>query len=205
VVHLDAGLPPEVYPLAWLVGTWRGEGTVAYQGIEPARILSEVAITNDAGPYLTYRATTWHLGPLSDSPTAHDDGPHPAQPDPLPAASRPSPPPDPPWHTESGYWRIPPGQADETGAPRTAPPFEVEVLIADPSGYVTVYLGEADGPRITLASDLVARTANGAEVAAARRLYGLVEGDLLWAWDVAAFGHPLASYLAARLTRQLTQ
>ena len=40
-----------------------------------------------------------------------------------------------------------------------------------------------------------------AELSAATRLYGLVEGDLLWTWDIAAFGHPLQSYASARLRR----
>ncbi|MFV0286310.1 MAG: heme-binding beta-barrel domain-containing protein [Demequina sp.] len=32
-------------------------------------------------------------------------------------------------------------------------------------------------------------------------MYGLVEGELMWAWDLAAFGNDLQSYLSARLTR----
>jgi hypothetical protein len=32
-------------------------------------------------------------------------------------------------------------------------------------------------------------------------MYGLVGGKLLWAWDIAAFGQPLASYMAWSLER----
>jgi hypothetical protein len=102
------------------------------------------------------------------------------------------------WHVESGYWRVVPGQTGPAGAP----PFEIEVLTADPAGYVTVYAGEADGHRITLVSDLLARTAAAAQMTAGKRLYGLVESELLWAWDIAAFGQPLQSYMAARLSRR---
>ena len=47
----------------------------------------------------------------------------------------------------------------------------------------------------------MARTATAAEVTASNRLYGLVEGDLMWVWELAAFGHPLQSYASARLSR----
>jgi hypothetical protein len=107
-----------------------------------------------------------------------------------------------PWHTESGYWRVVPGQTTDDGEPRLDPPFETELLLADPAGYVTIYYGQVDGPRITLASDVLARTADAADLTAGRRLYGLVGGDLLWAWDIAAFGHELQSYMALRLTSQ---
>jgi hypothetical protein len=32
-------------------------------------------------------------------------------------------------------------------------------------------------------------------------MYGMVEGDLLWALDVALEGHPMRSYASARLKR----
>jgi hypothetical protein len=32
-------------------------------------------------------------------------------------------------------------------------------------------------------------------------MYGLVEGHLLWAWDMAALGEDLAAHASARLAR----
>jgi hypothetical protein len=32
-------------------------------------------------------------------------------------------------------------------------------------------------------------------------MYGLVKGDLLWAWDMAALGHSLASHASAQLKK----
>ena len=45
------------------------------------------------------------------------------------------------------------------------------------------------------------RTASADEYTAGQRLYGLVEGDLLWTFDKAAGGHPLQNHLWARLRR----
>ncbi|GAB6901052.1 heme-binding beta-barrel domain-containing protein [Kineosporia succinea] len=101
-----------------------------------------------------------------------------------------------PLATETGYWRpVPKDEGDETqGA-------ELEVLIVHPTGICEIYLGRAAGARIDLATDLVARTSTAKEYTAATRLYGLVEGDLLWALDVAAEGHALQSQASARLKR----
>ncbi|MDR1151021.1 MAG: FABP family protein [Bifidobacteriaceae bacterium] len=171
---MTSDIPPEVYPLAGFVGRWRGSGTVGYPGIDESVIVQDVTVTPGGGPYLAYTASSW---------LARDDGQ-----------------PGHEWHTESGYWRVTPGQTDAEGKARVDPPFNVDVLVADAAGYVTVYVGEVNGPRMVLASDVVARTAHAAEVSAGRRLYGLVDGDLLWAWDIAAFGHELQSYMAVRLS-----
>ena len=45
------------------------------------------------------------------------------------------------------------------------------------------------------------RAASGADVSAGKRLYGLVNGELMWAHDIAAFGHPMQSYASGRLAR----
>ena len=57
------------------------------------------------------------------------------------------------------------------------------------------------GPRIDLATDAVLRTAGAKEYSAATRLYGLVEGHLLWAWDIAALGQELRTHASGRLRR----
>jgi THAP4-like, heme-binding beta-barrel domain len=75
------------------------------------------------------------------------------------------------------------------------------VLLAHPTGFVEIYVGRVVGPRITLETDAVMRTASAKEYNAATRLYGLVEGDLLWAMDMAAVGVPLRSHASARLKR----
>ncbi|WP_370514052.1 FABP family protein [Cellulomonas sp. JZ18] len=101
------------------------------------------------------------------------------------------------WSTESGYWRVPPERPE--GLPDEQHP--VELLLADPSGHVSVFVGSVGNGRIDLVSDLVAHTATGAPVNAGKRLYGMVNGELMWAHDLAAFGHPLQSYASGRLQR----
>ena len=48
---------------------------------------------------------------------------------------------------------------------------------------------------------MVARTASAKEYTAATRLYGLVKGNLMWAYDMAAVGHPLTSHMSAELKK----
>ena len=183
---LPDGLAPEVYPLAWLVGLWRGEGVVGYPGIEETAFTQEVRITSDGGPYLAYTSTLRTIEVPDDAAAVLDaEGP-----DAVVELG-------PVWSTEAGYWRVPPERPEGVRADQ----FPVELLLADPSGHVAVYVGAAGNGRIDLASDLIARTATGAEVSAGTRLYGLVQGDLMWAHDLAAFGQPLQAYASARLVR----
>jgi hypothetical protein len=46
---------------------------------------------------------------------------------------------------------------------------------------------------------MVARTGTAKEYTAGRRLYGLVNGDLMWAYDMAAMGNALQSHISAQL------
>jgi THAP4-like, heme-binding beta-barrel domain len=91
---------------------------------------------------------------------------------------------------EVGWWR--PGGGDG----------ELEVLLAHPTGIVEVYVGRATGPtRWELSTDVVARTGTAKEVTGNHRLYGIVDGALLYAMDMAAVGQPLQPHLSARLER----
>jgi hypothetical protein len=94
---------------------------------------------------------------------------------------------------ENGFWR-PAGPAGEGGT-------ALEVLLAHPTGIVETYYGHVEGARAELATDVVARTPSAKEYNSARRLYGLVEGDLLWVMEMAAVGHSLAPHVSARLKR----
>jgi THAP4-like, heme-binding beta-barrel domain len=89
---------------------------------------------------------------------------------------------------ETGFWRP---QRDGS----------IEVVMCHPDGYAEVWYGKITGARIQLATDAVVRTASADDYAAGQRLYGNVEGELLWTFDRAANGQPLQSYIWARLQR----
>jgi nitrobindin-like protein len=78
---------------------------------------------------------------------------------------------------------------------------EVEVLLSSPTGIMELHVGTVDGLKLELVSDAVVRTSTAKSVTAGRRLYGIVDGVLLYAQEMAAVGHPLTSHLSARLLR----
>ncbi|TFV82909.1 FABP family protein [Blastococcus sp. CT_GayMR16] len=90
---------------------------------------------------------------------------------------------------ESGFWR-PRGQDD------------VELLVTSPEGIVEIYVGTA---RTTtsweLRTDVLARTPDAPDVSRAVRLYGIVDGALLYAIDRAGADEPLRPLMSARLER----
>jgi len=97
-----------------------------------------------------------------------------------------------PMATEVGFWRM----SSET---------TVEVMLAHPFGIVEIYVGDLSptptGFKIELSDNVTVRSATAREVERSQRLYGLVEGDLAYAVDMSAEGHPLTPHLSARLTR----
>lgn len=93
-----------------------------------------------------------------------------------------------PLATETGYWRPQPNR-------------QMEVLLAHPTGIVEIYVGDVAFHKIELHTDVVARTASAKEYTAGRRLYGLVKGNLMWAYDMAAVGQPLTSHMSGELKK----
>jgi hypothetical protein len=79
---------------------------------------------------------------------------------------------------------------------------DVELLVASPDGWVEIYVGRA---RTTtsweLATDVLARTPEAPDVVHAVRLYGIVEGALMYAIDRAGPDQQLRPTMSARLER----
>ncbi len=78
---------------------------------------------------------------------------------------------------------------------------DLEATMMTPTGIMELYLGKVIGTRIEMATDAVLRTATAKEVTAGHRLFGIVEGALLYAQEMAALGHGLTPHLSARLIR----
>ncbi|MGV8969904.1 MAG: FABP family protein [Microbacteriaceae bacterium] len=196
MIDLDASIPSEIVPLSWLLGQWEGTGVVHYLDGERVReheFGQRLSFTHDGLGYLNYTSYTWAL--------SNDNSPHVA---------------------ETGYWRLSrpahegdngpgllPGSGDKPypnaetveTLRNSAGGFDIEVSIVHPGGVSELYVGQVNGPRIDLATDAVLRTANSKPYTAATRLYGLVEGKLLWAWDIAALGNDLRTHASGTLTR----
>ncbi len=161
--------------MAWVIGQWRGVGELNYPGIDQQSVQVDLSWTEGDGPFLDYRCV---VTPVSTESIDQDES---AQ----------------AWSTESGFWRISPEKPAELDDEYTA----LEVMTSDPAGRVSIYLGAVGKGRITVASDLIARTATAAHVTASRRMFGLVSGQLMWVWELAAFGHPMQSYLSVAMDR----
>lgn len=165
-------IPDELLPLSWLIGTWVGVGVGGYPTIDEFQFAQEVIFMTDGRPFLSYWSRSWELDSEGNRVR--------------PRAS------------ESGFWR-----------PR--PDNRCEVLLAHPTGYAEVWVGDVTvtgivdaqitGARVELQTDVVARTESAKEVTGGTRLYGLVEGELLWRYDMAAVGQPLQAHLSARLQK----
>jgi hypothetical protein len=204
MIDLPTGLPAELVPLSWLIGVWEGTGLVEYEvaddDVRRHEFGQRVSFSHDALPYLNYSSYTWLFGDKND--------PSDTQTTPL--------------VTETGYWRLSRPPTDGDPGPGMLPGvgprpfttatsvevlrnasdgFDVEVALVHPTGVSELYLGRVKGPRVDLATDAVMRTESAKEYAAATRLYGLVEGDLLWAWDIAALGQELKTHASGRLRR----
>jgi hypothetical protein len=165
-------IPDQLVPLSWLIGTWVGVGVVGYPTHEDMQYGQELTFATDGRPFLSYWSRTWLLDEAGERVR--------------------------PLATESGFWR-----------PR--PDNKVELLLAHPTGYAEVWVGDVTvtgivdavitGARVELTTDVVARTESAKEYTGGTRLYGLVEGDLLYRYDMAAVGQPLTAHLSARLKK----
>jgi hypothetical protein len=160
--EIPADLHPDLLPVAWLLGTWQGNGRGAYPDQDAYEFAQQAVFAHDGRGFLHYFSRTW----VVDADNAKvAEGPL------------------------------------ETGFLRSGEGADYELVLTHDNGSVEVWYGSTDGARLELTTDLVARTETAPEISAGKRLYGLVEGDLLYAWDIAAGGHELQSYTWGRLQR----
>ena len=94
---------------------------------------------------------------------------------------------------EVGWWR--PVLVDDR------PGDEMEATLTTPSGVMELYVGRANGTRLEMVTDAVVRTPSAPEVTAGHRLFGIVDGALLYAHEMSGQGQTLVPHLSARLLR----
>ncbi len=92
--------------------------------------------------------------------------------------------------------------AQETGFIRCLEDGAVEWMLTHNTGMLELYHGKVEGAKLDLSTDAVMRTATAKEYVAGHRLYGLVEGDLWFAMDMAAMGQELQPHLWGKLVRR---
>ena len=92
--------------------------------------------------------------------------------------------------------------AQEAGFLRCRPGGDVELLLSHSSGISEIWYGKAADGKIELHTAGVSFTESAKEVTGGKRLYGNVEGRLLYAYDMAAVGQELQPHLWATLERQ---
>ncbi|MDO5617424.1 FABP family protein [Kocuria sp.] len=196
-VEIPTDLTPELVPFAWLLGEWEGDGFLGYADVDQRPFRQHVHFAHHGLPFLEYRAET-HL--------MDDDG--------LPSRLI---------AVETGFWQLDRRFEDGDLGPGLMPPDVVPVLrdaeaveklrtgsggfpilatISRPGGVSELYVGEINGPRIQMGTDAVLRAAGAKPYTAATRMLGLVNGDLFWAWDMAADGHELGTHASAELKKK---
>ncbi|MEY4321491.1 MAG: hypothetical protein RL167_219 [Actinomycetota bacterium] len=195
---LPDGLPLELTPFAFLIGKWEGSGVISYkadddeteateyefkQRIEFAHdnnvvtYISSAELIGDQTIALPSEIGYWRLARKQD---AADHGPGM-----LPGAGEPT------LKTREDLEKL---RNKEGG-------FDIQVSVLHPGGSAELYNGKIKGARVDLAS------AHGAAFDTAKvyrhstRLYGQVEGALLWVWDIALGDNQLKPHASARLER----
>lgn len=197
MIELPTDLPADLAPLSWLVGVWEGTGVIDYTADDhhfTGEFAHRVSFSHDGGDALNYSASAWLIDGDERTPLVSEVG--------FWRLVRPATPADAGPGLLPGIGAAPLRTADDVEALRTAEGgFEIEAAIVHADGVSELYLGQIRGPRIDLATDAVVRSASAKPYAAATRMYGLVDGHLLWAWDIAALDAELASHASARLAK----
>lgn len=168
--EVEIPLPEQLAALSWLVGSWEGVGLGHYPTIEPFRFLQQASFSHDGRPFLSYSSRSWLLDDAGE--------------------------------------RVRPAGA-ESGFVRPTANNECEMILSHPTGITELWFGRVEitelvdatitGARIEMSTDGVMRSPAAKEVSAGHRLYGLVAGELLWTYDMAAVGQELQNHLSARL------
>lgn len=197
MIEIPADLPADVVPFAWLLGVWEGTGVIDYNAgghHYTGEFGHQVSFSHDGLSHVNYSGDAWMGAGESRVQLV----------------------------SEVGYWRLArqqtaadPGPAllpaREPAVRRTAADvealrgddgaFPIEVSLVHSDGISELYVGSLRGPRVDLGTDAVVRPVEAKPYTAASRMYGLVEGHLLWAWDIAAVGGHMASHASARLAK----
>lgn len=194
--EIPTDLTPELVPLSWLLGTWEGSGRLGEGNADSEHFFQRATFTQQGLPFVQYTAESW----LTD-----EEG----------NTLR-------PLSVETGFWALDRKLNDADVGPGLSPAdivpalksadeveqfrndaggFDITATIVHPGGIAELYYGNIKGPQIQLTTDLVMRGQHSKDYSAATRLFGLVNGDLYWRWDIAADGNSLEPHASAILKK----
>lgn len=194
-MELPTDLTPELAPLYWLLGEWEGQGRLG-EGEESDPTFSQRVTFRDSGlEFVEYRAESW----LTD-----EDG----------TRLR-------PLSVETGFWSLDRARTDADVGPGLDPAdvvpafksasevdelanddgsFPITATISHPGSITELYYGRIKGPQLQIATDAVMRGEHAAEYPGATRMFGLVNNQLFWRWDVQQ-GEGMSAHASAILDR----
>jgi hypothetical protein len=167
---LPSELPPEIVRISWLLGHWEGVGQGQYPNSSNFSFIQQLEFNNDGRPFIDYESKSWELN--ADGTAGN------------------------PLHSEKGFWK--PGEGTS-----------VEVSISHVTGISEIWTGlnevltieeaKITSARARIATQWVGRVPSAKPVDAGDRLYGLMNGELMWTYDMAAVGQEMQNHLWARL------
>lgn len=179
-IEIPSNLTPELVPLSWLLGTWEGTGSLWYEGAEETPFGQIITFTQDGLPFVEYRAESFLL----------DDQGQKLR----------------PLTVETGFWQIDRPQVDGDVGPGLVPAdvvpvhkdadsvetlrneddgFNILATIAHPGGLTENYVGMIKGPVVRMQTGNMLQDDITKEYAGSVRLWGLVNGNLMWDWETA--------------------
>lgn len=208
-ITLDTSLPPSLYPLAWLIGSWEGTGALSTADARTPDIRIEQQLSCIAGEdgTMQWRSTIHRIdAPAPLPPTsafARDTETAPPAADGSGERTL--------LHREDGIWTVGdllPGQDREVaeaarpGTPGSFLSHRLEAHLTRRDEPAEEWAGEVRGPRVQLA------LASPDGEIAATRMFGYVSGRLMWLWehrrpvpDGAAGETALTPYLSLEMHR----
>lgn len=172
-IEVPEGLNPALAALGWMVGSWEGTGHGTDHEGNDFRFEQRMEFQSNGEDYLYYVSQTFLLDDDADEEPSEDG---------IGRATK-------VLGMETGFWR-----------PKADASLEVELASSD--GWTEVLVGKIQVTRIDLTTDAVVRGESAqVEHMAGQRLYGKVEGDLMYALDRSTSAHELRPHMWARLKR----
>jgi Domain of unknown function (DUF1794). len=183
--EIPENLPLSLSPLAWMIGRWQGWGVLT--GESDKALVQEIR-TDIVGEHMRMVTTLYFGEATADVPAelSAKDGLDIIKPGEL-------------FREETSYWRVATPLAAVPSEDES--PKELALTSSGTDGFSVLWVGAALGPRITLATDVIARQSGAPEVDRMTRMYGLVAGELMWTTDRTIQGGEPEIELTGRLMR----